>query len=349
MRRKSFRSTLLVLAVPLLVTGASPATAAPERADEAVSMPPSRAQHASEPLVLQPTVAQGSKPRAKPTAAAAPNLSARPGEATSATPAESMTMQTERPAAAEPGRRPKPSVKRPAALEPVALPRGGAGPKNAAVQGLNPGAIPPSPPPQQAPEKAQVAARPASPGPLQNVSAVNAETAAPKPALVQPPAPLQAVPPSSVNPAKPAPAAKVAAAPAPAVPSDVQQYCTNIAPFAAEAEGAWQARKLLELDGQLKARIAELEAKRVEYKEWLERREEFVKKAEEGLVAIYSRMRPDAAASQIAAMEDGTAAAVLARLNARTASAILNEMTPGRAARLTSHMAGATNRDGKKS
>jgi flagellar motility protein MotE (MotC chaperone) len=129
----------------------------------------------------------------------------------------------------------------------------------------------------------------------------------------------------------------------------VQQYCTNIAPFAAEAEGAWQARKLLELDGQLKARIAELEAKRVEYKEWLEKREEFVKKAEEGLVAIYSRMRPDAAASQIAAMEDGTAAAVLARLNARTASAILNEMPTGRAARLTSHMAGATNRDGKKS
>ena len=56
---------------------------------------------------------------------------------------------------------------------------------------------------------------------------------------------------------------------------------------------------------------------------------------------IYARMRPDAAASQLAAMDEETAAAVLTKLNPRNASAILNEMPPARAARLTMTIAGA--------
>ena len=44
------------------------------------------------------------------------------------------------------------------------------------------------------------------------------------------------------------------------------------------------------------------------------------------VVAIYSQMRPDAAAGQIAVMAPDAAAAILAKLSPRTASAILNEM-----------------------
>ncbi|SEE94741.1 Flagellar motility protein MotE, a chaperone for MotC folding [Rhizobiales bacterium GAS191] len=136
-----------------------------------------------------------------------------------------------------------------------------------------------------------------------------------------------------------------------ATQNEAQQYCSNIAATAADARFAWQAKRLTELDAQLKQRIAELEAKQAEYKDWLQKRQEFEKKAAESVVAIYSRMRPEAAAAQLAAMDDGTAAAILVKLNARSAGAILNEMDAGRAARLTDAMANFPNaaRDGKKS
>jgi flagellar motility protein MotE (MotC chaperone) len=131
---------------------------------------------------------------------------------------------------------------------------------------------------------------------------------------------------------------------------DPQAYCTNIAATAADARIAWQAKRLTELDVQIKQRIADLEAKRAEFQDWLSRREEALKKAEDGVVAIYSKMRPDAAALQLAAMDDRTAAAVLVKLNPRAASAILNEMSAERAARLTNAMSGPpANPDGKKS
>lgn len=332
----------MVLAVPLCVGAISHATAAPERNDDVVSIDGARTHKASEPLVLQPSVA--ARPKKKATATGAPAAPVEPGgapaaRAEAAVPAaEAAALPSETAPAAKVAVQKKPSAK-PGASATVrrgASPPSAAGAKVGVVQGLNPGPVLTSAAATQAAEKTQPPAPPVAPPVADAASATQ-----PQPVSVQPAA--------AESPAAPKPAAPTKAAVAPPPSPDIQQYCTNIAPLAAEAEGAWQARKLLELDGQLKARIAELEAKRIEYKEWLEKREEFVKKAEEGLVAIYSRMRPDAAASQIAVMEDGTAAAVLARLNARTASAILNEMPPGRAARLTSHMAGATARDGKKS
>jgi flagellar motility protein MotE (MotC chaperone) len=44
--------------------------------------------------------------------------------------------------------------------------------------------------------------------------------------------------------------------------------------------------------------------------EWVKRREEFLKKADQSVVAIYSQMRPDAASQQIAAMNPEAAAAI---------------------------------------
>jgi flagellar motility protein MotE (MotC chaperone) len=121
----------------------------------------------------------------------------------------------------------------------------------------------------------------------------------------------------------------------------VQQYCANIANPAAEARFAWQKQALADIERQLGERIALLDAKTAELQRWVTRRDEFIDKARQNLVQIYTRMRPDAAASQLTAMDEETASAVLLKLEPRTASLILNEMEPAQAARLTSIIGGA--------
>lgn len=130
--------------------------------------------------------------------------------------------------------------------------------------------------------------------------------------------------------------------------SDVAKFCANVADAALDARVAWQQRELEAAEAKLRQRIAELEAKRAEYEQWLKLREDFLKKAEDNVVEIYSRMNPDAAAQQIASMADDTAAAVLAKLRARTASAILNEMEPARGAHLADTLAGMRRPDDGK-
>lgn len=128
---------------------------------------------------------------------------------------------------------------------------------------------------------------------------------------------------------------------APPKGSLAESYCASIADAAADARFAWQKRTLSEMEKELERRIVILEERTAEYRRWLERRDAFVEKARESLVRIYARMRPDAAASQFAAMDEETAAAVLTKLKPRVASAILNEMPPGPAARLSMIIAGA--------
>ncbi|QAY97341.1 hypothetical protein CWB41_11015 [Methylovirgula ligni] len=130
---------------------------------------------------------------------------------------------------------------------------------------------------------------------------------------------------------------------------EVRMFCTNNVSTAGAARVAWEAAKLEDLDARLQQRIAELEAKRAEYEDWLHKRDEALKKARDEVVAIYSKMEPEAAANELAQMDDETAAAVLSKLNTRSASAILGEMDPTRAAHLTDEMVGANLGDGKKS
>ncbi len=148
---------------------------------------------------------------------------------------------------------------------------------------------------------------------------------------------------------RPQPATEGKAAPEPAEPSAaaaaeppsiVEQYCTNIRDVAAEARLAWQMEELRALEKEVEQRIADLDARQADFEEWLRRREEFVARAKENLVAVYASMRPDAAAQQLAILEDEEAASVLANLVPRTAGAILNEMKPERAAQLALAMAG---------
>ena len=130
--------------------------------------------------------------------------------------------------------------------------------------------------------------------------------------------------------------------------ADVRRYCTNIAVAASDARFAYETGKLGELETRIKTRIAELDAKAAELRGWIERRETIEKKASEKLVGIYSKMRPETAATQIAMLDDDMAAAVLAQLTPRQASAIFNEIVPERAGKLAGMIAGVAPAADKK-
>lgn len=120
----------------------------------------------------------------------------------------------------------------------------------------------------------------------------------------------------------------------------IAQYCGNLTTAASDGRLAWQAKRMDETEARLRDRIAELEAKRTETAEWLQRREDAMKRANEGVVAIYSKMKPESAAAQFSAMDESGAAAILLKLNPRAASTILNEIEAARAARIAAEMAG---------
>lgn len=120
-----------------------------------------------------------------------------------------------------------------------------------------------------------------------------------------------------------------------------QQYCFNTVDTAADARFAWQAKKIKEMEAELDKRAQMLESKTLEYKRWLERRDEFSRKAHEKLVGFYSRMRPDAAALQLATLDEEMAAAVVTKLETKVASQIMGEMNPERAAKIATIISGA--------
>lgn len=126
--------------------------------------------------------------------------------------------------------------------------------------------------------------------------------------------------------------------------SEVQRFCSNIADAARDRRYSLQAAELKELQTEVDKRIAALEQKRAEYEEWLKRREVFLARAEDSLVKIYSGMKPDAAAEQLAGINAELAAAILMKLEARKASVILNEMDTKAAAALTGIMGSAARR-----
>ena len=203
-----------------------------------------------------------------------------------------------------------------------------------AISGLNPGPLPKAAPKPAAPRLA-VAAKPvagvAEPvtvvsQPIETTGAIEAKASEVKASEVKPSEPAQVAEVRAPEPEL--------AKPAPKPPA----YCASIADAAADARFAWQKEQLATLEKQVEERIAALEAQRAEYETWLARRDAFLAKADEGVVAIYTKMRADAAALQLANMPDEGAAAILTKLNARTASGILSEMEAARAAQLARMM-----------
>jgi flagellar motility protein MotE (MotC chaperone) len=124
---------------------------------------------------------------------------------------------------------------------------------------------------------------------------------------------------------------------------EADRFCANAAPSIAEARIAWETRRLSELDGQVKQRLADLEKAEASVQEWVAKRDAILKTASDDLVAIYAKMQPETAATQIAAMDDQIAAAILGKLKPGAAGAILNEMEAERASRLATFLSGAAN------
>lgn len=127
----------------------------------------------------------------------------------------------------------------------------------------------------------------------------------------------------------------------PVASNDVERFCTNITDAARDQRYALQAEELRSLQAEVDARIAALEEKRAEYEEWLRRRESFLAKAQDNVVDIYGRMRPDAAAERLTELGPELAAGILMKLDARKAGIIMNEMETKAAAGVTSIMASA--------
>lgn len=126
--------------------------------------------------------------------------------------------------------------------------------------------------------------------------------------------------------------------------TEIERFCSNIADAARDRRYVLQTEELQALQEEVDKRIKVLEEKRAEYEAWLKRREEFLAKAEDGIVKIYSGMRPDAAAERLAEMDATLAASILLKVNSRKAGVILNEMERKAAAMLTSIMAAASRR-----
>jgi flagellar motility protein MotE (MotC chaperone) len=129
---------------------------------------------------------------------------------------------------------------------------------------------------------------------------------------------------------------------------EASRFCANAGPSIAEARIAWETKQLGELDAQVKQRLADLEKAEAAMQDWVAKRDAMLKSASDDLVAIYAKMQPETAATQIAAMDDQMAAAILGKLKAGAAGAILNEMEAERASRLAVVLSGAAGA-GKKS
>jgi len=126
--------------------------------------------------------------------------------------------------------------------------------------------------------------------------------------------------------------------------TEIERFCSNIADAARDRRYALQAEELQALQQEVDKRLKLLEEKRAEYEAWLKRREDFLAKANDGVVKIYAGMRPDAAAERLAEMDKTLAAGILMKIEPRKAGVILNEMERKAAALLTSIMAAASRR-----
>ena len=135
------------------------------------------------------------------------------------------------------------------------------------------------------------------------------------------------------NDGKPKPAAPQ---PDKSADASVSRYCANVAPVAAEARIAWETRRLNELDAQIKQRVAELEKTEAETRDWVSKREALLNAASDDVVSIYGKMDAEAAAAQLATMDEPIAVSILHKLKVNAASSILDQMDAARAARLTS-------------
>ncbi|WP_245406962.1 MotE family protein [Bartonella sp. 1-1C] len=129
---------------------------------------------------------------------------------------------------------------------------------------------------------------------------------------------------------------------------EIERFCSNIGSQAADARFQLQRQQLQELRDQISERVKILEEKQNEYQVWLNKRNEFLSMAESSLVEIITKMRPDAAAAQLALMNDLVAASLVLKLSPKVSSAIMNELPPEKSAELTQILVSAQQVSTKK-
>ena len=116
-------------------------------------------------------------------------------------------------------------------------------------------------------------------------------------------------------------------------------FCKGIVIAARERRYFLKQQEIKAMSALLQKDIKALEDRLVEFKLWVQRREEFAKRASANLVEIYATMQPEASAMRLAELESELAASLLLAIAPRQASAILNEMDQKTAASLTAIMA----------
>ena len=151
--------------------------------------------------------------------------------------------------------------------------------------------------------------------------------------------------PAEKSAASKAPVVKSPPASEPVLVPDVATYCQNLVPTITNAKTVAETAQLMKLQSDISLRMAELEARKAEVEVLVKQHEAFLRLADEGKIAIYLKMKPDAAAAQLALMDEALGAAIIAKLPPRTSSLILAEMPAEQAARLASALGGPKNVD----
>lgn len=116
---------------------------------------------------------------------------------------------------------------------------------------------------------------------------------------------------------------------------EIKKFCLNIREPIKENYFAIQTQKLEKLKKDIDDRIITLNNKKNEYQTWLNKRNEFLKKAKAALVNIISKMDPEEAALKLDKMDDLSAASLLLTLKPRISGAIMNNLSADKAAYLS--------------
>jgi flagellar motility protein MotE (MotC chaperone) len=130
---------------------------------------------------------------------------------------------------------------------------------------------------------------------------------------------------------------------------EIKAFCAGIADAARDQRYELQKEELAKLQDQVNKRIAVLEQRKTDYETWLNQRNAFMKQAEAGLVDIYKKMKPDAAATQMNLLDPNLVSAIIMKLKPSQASLILSEMEPKKAAMITAIMSAVEQRDASRS
>ncbi len=116
--------------------------------------------------------------------------------------------------------------------------------------------------------------------------------------------------------------------------SDDQQSCINVANAIASARLEIQQKLLSDLEQRVQLKTSELQSKRAQFQETIDHYESIVRNVDDILINIYSKMKPESAALQLANLDDDSAAGLLLKLKPKSAGAILSEMDAYHAALL---------------